>query len=417
MTSRERVLASLDHKQPDKVPVDLGATPSSGISVIAYNRLKSHFGIADGHARIYDVVQQLAQPEDSLIERLGVDALDIGRAFNTADADWHPVTLSDGSAAEYPSWFSPTREPDGSWTAFDAEGTRIASMPAGATFFDQTCFPYVDGYPADYRGLPAAMGKVLWSALVHSPWDHAAEPGFWTRLRENARALRATTDKALMIVCGCNLFEWGTFLRRLDNFLMDLYTEPAAVERLLDALMEVHIATLEKVCAAVGDVVDVLRFGDDLGYDAGPFMAPDVYRKLFKPRHAALCAYVKKHSGMRTFLHSCGGIAPLIPDLIDAGFEALNPVQTSARGMEPEVLKREFGKDVTFWGGGADTRRVLNYATPQEVRRHVTERLSILSPGGGFVFAAVHNIMPDVPPENAAAMFAAVADFNGGSGS
>lgn len=417
MTSRERILAAFDHREPDKVPVDLGATPSSGISAIAYNGLAQLLGAEGASARIYDVVQQLAQPDDWIIEKLGVDVLDIGRMFNRGDDDWRQVTLSNGTEARHPAWFTPLEGPDGSFSAKDAEGTVIARMPAGATFFDQTCFPYLDGYPDDYKDLPRAMGKVLWSALVHSPWDHAGDPGFWSTLRENALELRRTTDRALMIVCGCNLFEWGTFLRRLDNFLMDLYTDQRVVERLLDALMEVHLSTLEKVCAAVGDVADVLRFGDDLGYDAGPFMAPEVYRKLFKPRHAALCAYVKKHSGMRTFLHSCGGIAPLIPDLIEAGFEALNPVQTSARGMEPEVLKREFGRDVTFWGGGADTRRVLNYASPPEVRRHVLERLSLLSPGGGFVFAAVHNIMPDVPPRNAAAMFEAVSEFNGRRGS
>ncbi len=413
MTPRERVLASMDHREPDGVPVDLGATPSSGISVIAYGRLASLLGVRNGHSRIYDVVQQLAQPEETVIERLGVDVLDIGRTFNASDDDWRPTRLSDGSAAEYPRWFNPQPGPEGSFTVNDPDGTRIASMPAGATFFDQTCFPYEAGYPADYRDLPKAMAKVHWSALAHSPWDHAGERDFWSRLRENALTLRRGSNRALMIVCGCNLFEWGTFLRRLDNFLMDLYTEQGEVERLLDALMEVHLSTLDKVCSAVGDVADVLRFGDDLGFDAGPFMAPDIYRKLFKPRHAALCAYVRKHSRMRTFLHSCGGIAPLIPDLIDAGFEALNPVQTSAQGMDPVVLKREFGHDITFWGGGADTRRVLNFATPQEVRRHVLERLGILSPGGGFVFAAVHNIMPDVPAVNAAAMFEAVAEFNG----
>ena len=417
MTPRERVLASMDHKEPDRVPVDLGATPSSGISIIAYNRLTEFLGMRNGHSRIYDVVQQLAQPEEAVIDRLGVDVLDIGRTFNALDADWHPTTLSDGSTAEYPRWFAPQKETDGSFSAKDAEGTRIASMPAGATFFDQTCFPYVDGYPANYRDLPQAMAKVHWSALVHSPWDHAGDQGFWSRLRENALGLRRRSDRALMIVCGCNLFEWGTFLRRLDNFLMDVYSDQAGVERLLDALMEVHLATLEKVCGAVGDVADVLRFGDDLGFDAGPFMAPEIYRRLFKPRHAALCAYVRKNSRMRTFLHSCGGIAPLIPDLIEAGFEALNPVQTSAQGMDPVILKREFGRDITFWGGGADTRRILNFATPVEVRRHVHERMAILSPGGGFVFAAVHNIMPDVPAENAAAMFKAVADFNGRRGS
>jgi uroporphyrinogen decarboxylase len=214
-----------------------------------------------------------------------------------------------------------------------------------------------------------------------------------------------------MIVVGCNLFEWGTFVRRIDNFLMDLVAEPDEVERFLDALMPIHLDTLEKVCSAVGDIADIVRFGDDLGMDTGPFMSPATYRQLFKPRHAALCDYVKKHSSMHTFLHSCGSIFSLMPDLIEAGFEILNPVQTNCKDMEPERLKREFGANVTFWGGGCDTRKVLNRASPQEVRDHVKERLEIFAPGGGFVFNTVHNILPDVPAENMMAMYEAVDEF------
>lgn len=418
MTSRERVLAAVNHREPDRVPLDLGSTPSSGISAIAYSRLAHHLGISDARVRVYDVVQELAQPEDWAIDRFGVDVIDIGRAFNTSDDAWRPTTLLDSAGrsyqAEYPSWFRPTEEDGGALVAHAGDGTAIARKPAGATFFDQTCFPFLDGYPDDLAAtLPDAMGKVLWSALVHSPWDHAGEAGFWDELRRRALSLRHTTDKALMVVVGCNLFEWGTFLRRMDNFLMDIYTDEEHVERLLDSLMEVHLATLEKVCAAVGDVVDILRFGDDLGIDSGPFMSPEIYRRLFKPRHAQLCDYVHRNSSMHTFLHSCGSIYKLMPDLIEAGYEILNPVQTNTVDMEPERLKREFGDSVTFWGGGADTRHVLNSGTPDEVRRHVAERIEVFAPGGGFVFNTVHNIMPDVPPENIVAMYETVSTVPG----
>jgi uroporphyrinogen decarboxylase len=257
------------------------------------------------------------------------------------------------------------------------------------------------------------MGKVLWAALVHSPWDHAGESSFWEELRTRSLELRASSDRALVIAGGCNLFEWGSFLRRLDQFLMDLASVPDDVERLLDALMERHLAFLEKLCRSVGDVVDIVRLGDDLGMDRGTFMSPAMYRRLFKPRHKAICDYIHAHSTMRIFLHSCGGIAPLIPDLIEAGFEILNPVQTNCRGMDPERLKREFGRDVTFWGGGCDTRHVLNRLSPIEVKRHVRERLEVFAPGGGFVFNTIHNILPEVPPENIVAMFEAVAEYNG----
>lgn len=413
MNSRERILAAIEHREPDAVPIDLGATPSSGISAMAYGKLKQHIGIAGGQTRIYDVVQQLAQPEDVVLDHFGVDVVDIGRAFNTEDKDWYDITTADGQTAQYPAWFHPVPCDDGSWSARLADGVEIARMPAGGAFYDQSLFPWLDGYPADMAAaLPAAMGKVLWAALVHSPWDHAGEEGFWDDLRARAVALRESSDRAIMIVCGCNLFEWGTFLRRMDNFLMDLFVDETNVERLLDALMESHLATLEKVCAAVGDVCDILRFGDDLGIDSGPFMPPELYRKLFKPRHTKLCEYVHGNSNMKTFLHSCGSIYKIMPDLIEAGYDVINPVQTNCVDMEPERLKREFGKDICFWGGGCDTRGVLNRATPDEVKAHVRERLEILSPGGGFVFNTIHNILPEVPPENVVAMFEAVAEFN-----
>ena len=411
MTSRERVLASVAHKESDKVPLDLGATPSSGISAIGYNNLKKHLGMDSGKTLVYDVVQQLAQPEDEILEKFQVDVIDVGRTFNTSDDDWQAITLADGSVAYYPKWFNPVKHDDGTWYAYDGD-TLIAKMPQGATFFDQCCFPWEDGYPEDFSGLPDAMNKVLWSNLVHSPWDNAGDPDFWDKLRQNCIDLRKNTDKALMIVCGCNLFEWGTFLRKIDNFLMDLCLEPAKVEALLDALMEIHLATLEKVCNAVGDVVDILRFGDDLGMDSGLFMPPDTYRQLFKPRHTILCDYVHKNSNMKTFLHSCGSIYRIMPDLIEAGYDIINPVQTNTFEMDPVRLKKEFGNDITFWGAGADTQTILNRATPQEVRDHVKERLDIFSPGGGFIFNTVHNIMPDVSPENIVAMYETLQEYN-----
>jgi uroporphyrinogen decarboxylase len=413
MNPRERILAAIEHREPDRVPLDLGATPSSGISAIAYGRLKRHLGLAGGHTRVYDVVQQLAQPEDVILDRFGVDVLDVGRAFDTEESDWRDVTLVDGAPAQYPAWFRPEALADGSFVVRAPDGVEIARMPSSGTFFDQTCFPWVDGYPADLRGLPEAMGKVLWSALVHSPWSRAGEPGFWDTLRGRALALRASSDRALMLVIGCNLFEWGTFLRRLDSFLADLATEPAQVEALLDTLMEKHLDALGKACRAVGDVVDIVRFGDDLGTNRGPFLSPAMYRRFFKPRHAELCAYVHRHTPMKTFLHSCGSIRALLPDLIEAGFDVINPVQTSCRGMEPEGLKADFGRDICFWGGGCDTRRVLPTASPAEVKEHVKRRLEIFAPGGGFVFNTVHNILPDVPPANVVAMYEAVAEFQG----
>jgi len=413
MNSREKVLAAINHKE-SKVPVDMGATPSSGISAIAYSNLTKHLGLKNTPTLIYDVVQQLAQPHDEILDMIGVDVLDIGRTFNTQlSNDWKPVKMANGAEAFYPKWFSPILQADGSYLTYDNDGKRVLSkMPVGATFFDQTYFPYVDGYPDSYENLDAEMGRIMWARDVHSPWDHAGDDDFWQKLRENTLELRKTTDKALLVVCGCNLFEWGTFLRRMDNFLMDLLCDPYNVEKLLDQLMIRHLATLEKVCDAVGDVVDIIRFGDDLGMTTGPFMDEETYKTLFKPRHKILCDYVKEHSNMHTFIHSCGSISLLMPHLIEAGIEIFNPVQTNSYMMEPDFLKKEFGQDCTFWGGGIETAGTLNVGTPAKVREQVLERLEIFSKGGGFVFNTVHNILPDVPPENIVAMFDAVKEFN-----
>ena len=412
-TSRDHIIAAINHQISDKVPVDLGATPSSGISAIAYSNLLKYLGRTDLPVLVYDVVQQLAQPDLSILDQFGVDVLDIGRTFNDRKEDWIPTTLANGDPAYYPKWFRPTKLEDGSFVTYDDDGKSILSrMPVGATFFDQTYFPYADGYPENYADLDAEMNRIMWARDAHSPWDHAGEDDFWEQLRERTLKLRQSTDKALLVVCGCNLFEWGTFLRRMDNFLMDLICDPENVEKLLDQLLERHLKTLEKVCKAVGDIVDIIRFGDDLGMSSGPFMDLETYQNLFKPRHKILCDYVKSHSNMRTFIHSCGSISLFMPDMIEAGIDVFNPVQTNAYNMAPDFLKAAFGQNCTFWGGGIETVGTLNNGSPEQIRNQVFERLEIFSKGGGFVFNTVHNILPDVPPENIVAMFDAVNEFN-----
>lgn len=413
MNSRERVIASIEHKHIDKVPFDIGSNPSSGISAIAYSNLLKHVGKEQLPVKIFDVVQQLAHPHIEIVDLLGIDVIDIGIKYNTATNDWYETTLDNGDLALYPSWFRPEKLQNGDIVAKDKLGEVIAKKPNNAAFFDQTVFPWLDAFPSDMSNLKLAMDKVLWSAFAHSPWDHAHKDNFWEDLQKKAIDLRDNTNKAVMITVGCNLFEWGTFIRRMDNFLMDPYIYPAETNKFLDALLDIHLNTLSKVVESVGDVVDIIRFGDDLGMTTGPLMSPELYREFFKPRHAQLNDYVHKNSKMKTFLHSCGSIYQLIPDLIDAGFEILNPVQTNCADMEPEKLKNEFGKEVTFWGGGADTTTILNRATPQEVRKHCLERLEIFSKGGGFIFNPVHNIIPDVPPANIIAMVNAVNEFNG----
>jgi uroporphyrinogen decarboxylase len=411
MNSRERILSAINHIEPDRLPVDLGATPSSGISAIAYDKLIHHLPMSDKRNWVYDVVQQAAQPSEEFLDYFRIDSIDLGRTFNTKDSQWYDYILPNGRPAQQPVWFRPVKQEDGSFLAYLGDEA-IASMPRTAFSYDQIVYPFLNGYPSSYGpDLDWAMEKIHWAAFAHSPWDHAGEPDFWNQLRLNALELRDKSDRAIVLSAGCNLFEWGTFVRRLDYFLMDLIKIPTEVERFLDALMERHLNTLENICSSVGDLVDIIRLGDDLGMNTGPMMAPKTYQKLFKPRHTILCNYIKSNSSMHTFLHSCGSIYQLIPDLIEAGFEILNPVQTNTRDMDPKMLKKEFGTDVTFWGGGADTRAILNQGTPDQVKDHVRENIEILSPGGGFIFNTIHNILPDVPPVNITAMFEAIDEY------
>ena len=282
MTARERVLATVEHREPDRLAVDLGATPSSGISAVAHANLVRHLGLADQQTRVYDVVQQLAQPSDELLDHFRIDVVDIGRTFNDRRRRLAPHRRCrsgvDGPGARLVPPESPGRRRPG--TAFDASGGRIAAMPMGANFFDQTYFPYLDGYPDDLSGLADVMPKVLWSGLGPQPVGPRLRAGLLDPAAPAALALRASTDRALMVVVGCNLFEWGTFLRRIDNFLMDLAIDQAecrAAAGGTDGAPPTRRST--RCVAAVGDVADVIRFGDDLGMDRGPLMSPVTYRK------------------------------------------------------------------------------------------------------------------------------------------
>jgi uroporphyrinogen decarboxylase len=349
MNSRDRILSAINHRQPDRIPVDLGATPSSGISMVAYNNLIKYLGLTHLENHVYDVIQEVTQPQMEFLDLFKVDVVDVGRFFNTADDYWQRLEIIKGNPGLYPKWFNPQKQPDGSWLAPGKSGKLIGKMPSGATFFDQLIFPYIDSYPDNFDRISDDMSDVIWGGFGFPPFDRINEKDFWKLLRETIIKERSRTDKAFLIGVGCNLFEWGTFLRRIDNFLMDLYLDPENVHRLLDKLLGMHMAFLSKVCESVGDIVDIIKFGDDLGTNTGPFIPLEIYNEFFGPRHKIMCDFVKDNSSAHTMLHCCGGIYELIPGLIDAGFEILNPVQINAVNMEPERLKMEFGTDITFW--------------------------------------------------------------------
>ena len=401
MTSRERVLAAFEHREADRVPLDLSGHRSSGIAAIAYPKLRECLGLPPRPVRVYDIIQQLAIVDEDVLDRFGVDTIEMGRGFALDDADWIDWTLPDGTPCQVPAWSPPERQDD-RWVIRSPSGRVIAAMPDGALYFEQTWWPFLER--EDFDAIPEAFAECMWTGIASPPGPSVSDEA----LAEGARALRARTDRAIIGLFGGNLLETGQFLYRIDNFLMLLAAEPQRIHRFLDKLVEIHLASLERFLRLVGEHIDIILFGDDLGTQQGPQISPAMYREFFKPRHAALWQRAKELADVKVMLHSCGGLRPLLADLIQAGLDATNPVQISCTGMDAAELKAEFGRDLVLWGGGCDTRHVLPNGTPAEVAEHVRRQVGILRPAGGFVFQQVHNILADVPPENIVAMLDAV---------
>ena len=407
MTGRERVLAAFARREADRVPVDFSGHRSSGIAAIAYARLRAHLGLEPRPIRLYDQVQQLAIVHEDVLQRLGGDTIELGRAFATDDASWVDWMLPDGTACRMPVWSVPERVGD-AWVLRSASGRVLATMPDGALYFEQAYWPWADEDDPDLDTMSEAMAESMWCAIAAPPGPLVAGADGPQRLAEGARQLCESTDRAVIGLFGGNLLEVGQFLYRNDVFYMLLAGEPRKAHAFLERLTEMHLANLEAYLGAVGPYIDVIVFGDDLGMQTGPQMSPQMYRDFFKPHHARMWKRAKELADVKVKLHCCGGVRELLPDLIDAGLDAINPVQISCQGMELSGLKRDFGKDIVFWGGGCDTREVLPHGSPEDVAAHVRDQVGIFGTGGGFVFQQVHNIMANVPPANIVAMFDAV---------
>ena len=409
MTSRERVLTALNHREPDHVPLDLSGHRSSGIAAMAYHRLRQFLGLPQTPLRVYDPVQQLAIVDDDVLERFEIDTLELGRAFALEDKHWREWVLPDGTPCLMPVWAQPEKE-DGGWVLKSSK-TRavIARMPAGVWYFEQTNFPFLE--KETLAELENQLSECMWSAIASPPGPLADGPAGEKALADGARQLRQQSDRAIIGLFGGNLLELGQWFYRNDNFFILLAAEPKRAHAFLDKLMEIHLRNLERFLRAAGPHIDIIIFGDDLGMQSGPQVSPAMYREYFKPREQAMWQFVKKKAPhLKIQLHCCGGVRELLPDLIDAGLDAINPVQVTCKGMDPAGLKRDFGDRLTFWGGGCDTRDVLIRGTPGQVREHVRKLMEIWKPGGGYVFQQVHNILADVPPANIVAMYDAARE-------
>ncbi len=378
MTPRERVLTALDHREADRVPIDLGGSCVTTIATSTYAALRDHMGLPAKPVRMMEMVQQVAFVDEDAMDALGCDVVPV-----FANPPSGPETII-------------IEEPGGSRSFHDDFGA-VLRKPAGGFYYDWQEFP---------------IGRPSIEDLRQMPWPDPADPARYRGLRDRVAALRARTDRALfsMAPCGHDLLNQLFRFRGMEEGLIDLVASRDFAEAFLDRLTETICTAQACFLREVGDLVDVHFAAADLAGQHAPLLSPATYRTLVKPRQARIVSTIQAHTRARIFYHSCGAVGPFLDDLIEMGVQILNPVQVSASGMDTAGLKRRYGTRLSFWGGGCDTQRVLGQCTPEEVRAEVARRVADLAPGGGFVFNPVHNIQPGVPPANIVAMFEAARE-------
>lgn len=399
MNHRDRVLAALRHEEADRVPVDFGGTVDTTISALSYQALRRALGLPPSITRIQDIYQYTAIIEEDVRQALGVDTAPL---FGLPSA-WRDDSLPDGSPAQFPAGFQPQTQTDGSRVVLDAGGTVVLRMPEGGFYFDPVHSSLAGA--SSIREIEDCLDEI-------ETYDTPAHlDARYEDLARVAKKLYEETDYLLVGFFGGHLFQAAQSLRGWEAFLVDLLRNRAFAEALLDRLTEANLRRFAHFAQTVGPYVHVVHFEDDLGMQDRPLLRPELYRQVVKPYHARLFGFAKRSCDAYLLFHSDGAIAPLLPDLIEMGIDALNPVQVSAAGMDTHYLKRTFGRDVTFWGGGCDSQTVLPFGTPEQVEAEVKRRIDDLAPGGGFVFAPIHNIQAGVPLENVLALFEAAQRY------
>ncbi len=380
-TSRSRVEAAINHREPDRVPYDLGGTILTGIHQIAYRRLREYLGLPRVEIQIEDPFQQLAKVDEDLKERLKVDVWGI----------------------------NPSEPPNSTPTGRIEDGYSKLVDEWGIEWW----MPIDGGFYHDMRKHPLENVNTI-SELMKNKFPDPLHPARFVNMAEQADELM--NKKQVAYILGRNaagIFEVALWLRGFENFFCDMIENPAFAEALLDIICEIKMKYWGKALKTVGKNVMIISEADDLCSQTKCFISLEMYRRFLKPRHSKLFSFIKKSAqvSVKVFFHSCGAVRKLLPDLIEAGIDILNPVQVSAVGMDTRELKKEFGKDLVFYGGGVDTQYVLPRGTVEQVKDEVKRRIDDLAPGGGFVFTTVHNIQADVPPQNIMAMWEALQEY------
>lgn len=383
MTSYERVKAAVEHREADRVPFDLGGSVLTGINRKAYINLRKYLGLPEVEIRIVDEMQQLARPDADFLRKIEVD-----------------VACVDPDGPSTPGLATKSTR-DGEYLRMNDEWGIEWRMPVD------------NGLYYDMTGHPLASVDSI-AALDAYPWPDPVDPARFATLK--ARADKAVFQDKQAYILGrqyAGIWETALWMSGFEKFFADMMIEKDYAHALMDKITELKMIYWEKALAAVGDNVLIISEADDLATQNSLLCSPELYKEMVHPYHKKLFSFIQSKAPHKVhiFYHTCGAVKPLIPYLIEEGVDILNPVQVNADGMDSKLLKKEFGKDMTFWGGGVDTQHVLPFGTPAEVRDEVKRRIDDLAPGGGFVFAAVHNVQGDVPPENFMAMREALAEF------
>jgi hypothetical protein len=418
MNSRERVQTALDHKEPDRIPLDLGASPVTGIHVSSVYLLRQALGLdAPGTpVKVVEPYQMLGEVKPDLMEALGVDVVGLGSQvtmFGFRNEGWKPWTTFDGTPVLVPKGFNTEPEESGDILMYP-EGDKSAPpsgrMPNGGWYFDTIIRqPPIDDDNLNVEDNLEEFSPISDEDLVY--------------FRDEAERLYGETDKAIFANFGGTAFgdialvptpqlKYPKGIRDVEEWYVSTVLRRDYVYEVFERQCQIGLANLQKLYYAVGDRVAVIYItGTDFGTQKGSFISNQTYRNLYMPFHKQVNDWVHAHTPWKTFIHTCGSVIALIPDFIEAGFDILNPVQCSAAGMDPATLKQRFGQQVTFWGGGVDTQHTLPFGTADEVRQEVRERIQVFGPGGGFVFNTIHNVQARIPAENLLALFEAVREY------
>jgi len=419
ISSRDRVNLTLNHKEPDRIPLDLGGSAVTGMHVSTVYQLRQALGLdkPGTPVKVIEPFQMLGEIKPDLMEVLGIDVVGLSgmrTMFGFRNEGWKTWTTFDGTPVLVPEGFNTDPEPNGDILMYP-EGDRSAPpsgrMPKGGWYFDAI----VRQPPVDDNNLNVEDNLEEFGPISDEEIEH---------FKREAERLYTETDKAILANFGGTGFgdialvpaPWLKYpkgIRDVEEWYISLVTRQDYIYELFDRQCQIALANLEKIYDAVGDrVTAVFVTGTDFGMQTGPFISPETYRKLYQPFHRGINDWIHKNTQWKTFIHSCGSVMALIEDFIVAGFDILNPVQCSASHMDPLELKKRFGDRITFWGGVVDTQRTLPFGTPDDVRKEIRDRIRIFGPGGGLVFNAIHNIQAQTPIENVLAMFETVREYS-----